>query len=88
MELIKAKVEKKYYWQFKILMLIIAAPFLYDLYVIISTEVAISGKFTFVKGEHRGYYSELFKNLTISILFLWLGLFGTKVKSVNDKNNK
>jgi hypothetical protein len=78
--LIKIDVEKKYLWPLKIILILISLPFILNVYNIYVSGVAESGQYTFVQGEHRGYYSHLFKHLVISLLLLWLGLFGINAK--------
>ena len=84
MKLIKYHVDKKYIWPLRIFFLLASIPFVYNVYETVATSVAIDGKFTFVKGEHRGYYSYLLKQLAISLLLLWLGLFGVRAKNNSE----
>lgn len=82
-KLIEFYVTKTYVIPIKILLILVSVPFIINIYDTLTTNIAISGNFTFVKGEHWGYYSYLFKNFALSFLFLWLGSFGVK-----DKRNK
>lgn len=62
-------------------MLLISIPFILNSYETILNGIAISGKYTYPK-ENWGYYAYLFKELTFSLLFLWLATFGTRQKDV------
>lgn len=80
LKLITVELSKKQLWFFRFGMILLSAPFVLNSFETITTNIAIDGKFTFVKGEHWGYYSYLGKNIVFSGLFLWLGTFGSKVK--------
>jgi hypothetical protein len=80
LKLIEVYVEKKYLWPLRIATIIVSLPFVLNVYQTLVSSVANDGVYTFVKGEHWGYYAYLSKHLTISALFLWLGLFGIKEK--------
>lgn len=81
MKLVTLELSKKHLWLFRIGMILVSAPFILNTFETLTTNVAIDGKFTFVKGEHWGYYSYLGKNIVFSGLFLWFGTFGSKTKS-------
>lgn len=80
MKLIKVYLKKKHLLPFRVFMVLVSLPFVINSYETLTTSIALDGKFTFVKGEHWGYYTYLGKNLVFSLLFLWLGLFGAKEK--------
>ncbi len=81
LKLVTLELSKKHLWLFRIGMILVSAPFILNTFETLTTNVAIDGKFTFVKGEHWGYYSYLGKNIVFSGLFLWFGTFGSKTKS-------
>ena len=80
-KMIRFTLKKEHIWFFRILMILVSIPFVISAYEAVVTNVAHSGKFTFVKGEHWGYYSSLLKDCALSFLFLWLGTFGSSIKS-------
>jgi hypothetical protein len=80
LKIIKVYLDKKYLLAFRVAMILVALPFILNVYETLTSGVALDGKFTFIQGEHWGYYSYLSKNLAFSFLFLWLGLFGTEEK--------
>ena len=79
-KLIIVELEVKYLWPFRIVMILVSMPFILNVFETITTNVALDGKFTFVKGDHWGYYVYLLKHIAFSSLFIWLGTFGSKVK--------
>ncbi|WP_259366903.1 hypothetical protein [Colwellia sp. BRX8-7] len=79
--LIEVKLKSEYLWFFRIAMILVSLPFVFNVYETLATSIALDGKYTFVKGEHWGYYAYLSKHMAISLFFFWLGTFGSKVKT-------
>lgn len=79
-------IEKRYLLAFRITMIFISLPFLHDIYTVLATDVADSGRYIAERGEDWGYYAYLFKKFAFAFLFLWLGTFGSRDKflSKND----
>jgi hypothetical protein len=80
LKLIEVELKVEHLWLFRIGMLLVSLPFVFNVYETITTNIALDGNYTFTKGDHWGYYAYLFKHMAISILFLWLGTFGSKIK--------
>lgn len=81
LKLIEVKLKSEHLWFFRIAMILVSLPFVFNVYETLATSIALDGKYTFVKGEHWGYYAYLSKHMAISLLFFWLGTFGSKVKT-------
>lgn len=82
-KLIRIYAEKKYVLPLRIIMLVVAYPFIQEAYQFIESGVIKSGQFTFVLGEHWGFYAHLSQEVIIALVLLWLGSFG-----IQDKKNK
>lgn len=87
-KLIRIYVDKKYLLSFKLVVLILALPFLYKVYDLITTGMVIDGEHTFIKGEDSGFYSYLINYITFSALLLWLGFFGFKDKATKKEHKE
>lgn len=87
-KLIRIYIDKKYILAFRIIMLLISWPFVVDVYEIISTGIADTGKYISVKGEDWGYYAYLSKKLAFSLFFIWLGSFGVQDKALASDDEK
>jgi uncharacterized membrane protein len=74
-------------WPFRVLCLILSIPFIYKIYVALSTGVATSGRYTYDQGGHWGFYAYVFKYVAFAFLFVWLGTLGTQKKQ-KDTNEK
>ena len=72
--------DKRYLLAFKICMLLVSLPFLYDVFIILSSGIADSGAYVVKRGEGWGYYVYLFKKSAFAFLFVWLGTLGSKEK--------
>lgn len=83
-KLLIIKVNKKYVSFLKLVMLAVAIPFLLDVYDLLATGIADTGRYTSIRGEDWGYYAYLFKKLAFLSFFLWMGSFGILAKS-NDE---
>lgn len=77
--------EKAYILPFRIIMFVVALPFLSDLHQAWSTGVANTSNYPAVRGENWGFYVYLFKQSAFSFFFIWLGTFGVKDKSQAEK---
>lgn len=76
-------VPSNYKWPLRIFFIFCSLPFVFNSIETINSDTAIDGSFTFVKGEHWGYYSYLAKHLIFSSVLLWFGSWGTRVKCIN-----
>lgn len=91
MKPIRVYIKKKYLLGFRIVMLIVALPFLGDAY-----NAIITGEILTNRGNLRvldetstsnfAYYAALGKEVIFSLFFLWLATFGSKKKL--ETNNK
>ena len=72
--------DKRYLLAFKICMLLVSLPFLYDVFIILSSGLADSGEYVVKRGEGWGYYAYFFKKSAFAFLFVWLGTLGSKEK--------
>jgi hypothetical protein len=80
--LIEIPLDKKYIVPFRAIMLIVAAPFVVEVYDVLRTGIADKGSYIVTRGEDFGYYAHLAKYLAFAFLFLWLGSFGVADKKV------
>lgn len=76
-------VPSNYKWPLRIFFIFCSLPFVFNSIETINSDTAIDGSFTFVKGEHWGYYSYLAKQLIFSSVLLWFGSWGTRGRSIN-----
>lgn len=80
-------IERKYLLAFRITTILISLPFLHDIYIVLATNVADSGRYIAERGEDWGYYAYLFKKFAFAFLFLWLGTFGSRDKSLSKNDS-
>jgi len=83
--LIRLQIGIKYYWWFKVLMLIISLPVVMDIYETYSAGYVIDRELTFIKGQDFGYWLYLLKQMSFALFFIWLGTFGSirKISTVD-----
>ena len=86
LKLITVELSKKQLWFFRFGMILVSVPFVLNLFETITTNVATDGKFTFVKGEHWGYYSYLGKNIVFSDFFYGLVHLVRRLKLVISRH--
>lgn len=87
-ELIRVYLKRKYVLAFRIVMLLVSWPFIFDVYQVIVAGSANLGTHIAVRGEDWGYYAHLSKKGIFALFFLWLGTFGTKDIATVDKGGR
>lgn len=70
--------DKKYLLAFRITMLLVSLPFLHDVYLILASGIADSGKYIVSRGEGWGYYAYLFKKISVCFLIYLVRYSGGK----------
>jgi hypothetical protein len=73
---------KKHLLAFRVIMLLVAIPFVTKVYYAISLGQIDAGTHIVIRGESWGYYTYLAKYGMFSIFFLWLASFGSR--ATND----
>ena len=85
---IEIPLDRKYILPFRIIMLLIAAPFVAEVFEVLTTGVADRGIDVIARGENWGFYAHLAKYTSFALLFLWLGSFGVKDKTASTRDNE
>ena len=85
---IEIPLDKKYIVPVRAIMFLVSAPFVVEVYDVISTGIADKGSYIVTRGEDFGYYAHLAKYLAFAFFFLWLGSFGVADKEVVTNRDK
>lgn len=83
--MIKVTLDKKYLWPFRLIMGLLAIPYLLDIFSSLETGIAQSRGTTAARTEDSlSFYIFLSKDLIFSLVLLWLASFGAEEKQKND----
>ena len=79
-ELLQVELRKEILWAFRLVMLLVAWPFISDIYFAFMTgSIEFRGN-TVVRGESPIFYARIIKKAAFVILLLWLASFGSIAK--------
>lgn len=84
LKLIRIFVEKKFLLPLRIVLLLVAMPFLFDAYEVLISGVADNGKTVRIRGQDWGYFLYLGKKVAFALFFIWLATGGLKEKEKQE----